>query len=464
VVDVLIEHGLVVTMNASRRVLADGAIAIRGSRIAAVGPTSELRRRYVARQTIDASRSVVVPGFVNAHLHASTEPITRGLVPDDTPFEENVFSWLSPLAATLTEEDEYLSAQLGALECLKSGTTCFVEAGTGWHLDATVEALLKVGIRARVGRRTWDRPSSPEKFRQTTDEAVGNLHGTVSRHRSHDDGRIRGWAVLVGHTTCSDTLWRAARALADEYRTGLAFHMSPAASDPEGFLAEHGSRPVEHLHSLGVLGPDAMLAHGVHLDDHEVSLLAETACNVAHCPTTALKVAYGVTQIGKMPEMDAAGVNLCIGTDGCNSSNYSDMYRAAYLVAGLFKEARRDPSVFPAHRVLEMATIGGARGLLAEDEIGSIETGKRADLVLHDRDRPEWTPLHDVVNQLVYSADGRSVHTVFVDGRRVVDGYRATWIDEEDLYTKAHHAAQSILRRVHLPAVRPWRRTPSRPG
>jgi cytosine/adenosine deaminase-related metal-dependent hydrolase len=459
----LIEHGLIVTMNASRQVLLDGAVAVRGRHIAAVGPTRELQRRYVAGHTVDASRSVVVPGLVNAHLHASTEPITRGLVPDDIPFEENVFSWLSPIAAALTEEDEYLSAQLGAVECLKSGTTCILEAGTGWHLDATVDALLQAGIRARVGRRTWDRPFSPERFRQTTDQAVANLHATVSGHRSHDDGRIQGWAVLVGHTTCTDALWRAARSLADEYRTSIAFHMSPAASDPEGFLAEHGRRPVEHLHALGVLGPDAMLAHAVHVDDHELALLAETSCNVAHCPTTALKVAYGVTRIGKMPEMEAAGINLCIGTDGCNASNYSDMYRAAYLVAGLFKDARRDASVFPAHRVLEMATIGGARGLLAEDQIGSIEAGKRADLVLHDRDRPEWTPLHDVVNQLVYSADGRSVHTVFVDGRKVVDDYRATWIDEEALYTKAHHAAASILRRVDLPAFRPWRRPLNQP-
>lgn len=390
--------------------------------------------------------------MVNAHLHASTEAITRGLVPDDTPFEENVFSWLSPLAAALNENDEYLSARLAAVECLKSGTTCFLEAGTGWYDDALVEALVEAGIRARVGRRTWDRPESPEKFRQTTDEAIANLQDLLVRHRSHAGGRVRASAVLVGHTTCSDDLWRAARQLADEYATGISFHMSPAASDPDGFLSEYGARPVEHLDALGVLGPDAVLVHGIHVDDNEVELLAKSSTNVACCPTTALKVAYGMSQIGKMPEMEAAGVNLCIGTDGNNASNYSDMYRAAYLVAGLFKDARRDPSMFPATRVLEMATLSGARGLLLEDEIGSIEEGKRADIVLHDTDRPEWVPLHDVVNQLVYSADGRSAHTVFVDGKKVVDSSRMTSLDEERLYAKVQEAAGALVARTDLPS------------
>ncbi len=462
-VDTLIEHGLVVTMNESRDVLKDASIAVKEGRIVAVGKTTAVGGRFRAKERIDASRFVVVPGLVNAHLHASTEPLTRGLVPDDTAFEENVFAWLSPLAAALNESDEHMSARLAAVECLKSGTTCFLEAGTGWYDDAVVDALSEAGIRARVGRRTWDRPLVPEKFRQSTDEAISNLQGLLSRHRSRAGGRVSASAVLVGHTTCSDALWRAARELADEYGSGISFHMSPAASDPEGFVSEFGERPVEHLQSLGVLGPDAVLVHGIHLDDHEVALLAQSSTNVACCPTTALKVAYGMTRIGKMPEMDAAGVNLCIGTDGNNASNYSDLYRAAYLIAGLFKDARRDPAMFPATRVLEMATLGGARGLLLEDEIGSIEEGKRADIVLHDTDRPEWVPLHDVANQLVYSADGRSVHTVLVDGRKLVENFAMVSLDEERLYARAREAAAALVRRADLPSIGPAGRLSSSP-
>jgi len=455
-VDTLIEGALVVTMNAAREVLVDASVAIAGTRIVAVGKASDLARRFEARARVDGRRFVVVPGLVNAHLHVSTEPLTRGVVPDDTAFEENVFHWLSPLAAAYREEDELLAAQLGAAELLRSGTTSFVEAATGWHLDAVVEALSQVGIRARVGRRVWDLPADPARFRLSTDQAIAALEEVLVRHGSHDEGRIKGWVMLVGHSTASDELWRAARELADRYGAGINFHLSPAPSDPQWFLARYGERPVVHLDRLGVLGPDTLLVHLVHVDDEEVALLGARRCSVAHCPTTALKVAYGVSRCGRMPEMAAAGANVCIGTDGANASNYADGYRAAYLVAGLFKDARRDPSVFPAEQVLEMATLNGARAMLAEDEIGSIEVGKKADLVLHDRDRPEWTPLHDVARQLVYSVDGRSVHTVFVDGRKVVEGYRLTSVDEERLYARAGEAARQVLARAGLAARPRW--------
>ncbi|MDZ7733240.1 MAG: amidohydrolase family protein, partial [Acidimicrobiia bacterium] len=194
----------------------------------------------------------------------------------------------------------------------------------------------------------------------------------------------------------------------------------------------------------------------VHVDDDEIGRLARHGCSVAHCPTTALKVAYGVTQIGKMPEMVEAGVNVSIGIDGNNASNYADMMRATYLVAGLFKDARRDPTVFPAEQAYEMATLGGARAILAEDEIGSLEPGKKADLVMHDRARPEWTPLLNVANQLVWSADGRGVHTVFVDGAKVVDGGRLTTVDEATLYARAQAAGEAIVARSGLPDRAKW--------
>ncbi|MBO0729073.1 MAG: amidohydrolase family protein, partial [Acidimicrobiaceae bacterium] len=340
--DLLISNAVVVTMNPNRDVLTDGAVVIDDGVIVGVGNTADLLGRYSPAERIDGSRFVVVPGLVNGHIHASTEPLTRGLLPDDLPFEENVFQWLSPLAAAGTEEDEHLAVQLGAVEMLASGTTTFLEAATGWHVDAAVEGLLETGIRARVGRRIWDRPFEPRKFRQTTEQAIAGLEDMLARHGSHADGRISAWATLVGHTTCSDELWQAAAKLAASHGTGLSFHMSPAAADPAGFLEAYGERPFQHLARLGVLGPAAVATHCVHVDDSEVALLAETASHVVHCPTTALKVAYGVTQIGKIPEMVEQGVNVCLGTDGNNAANYSDLYRATYLAAGLFKDARRD--------------------------------------------------------------------------------------------------------------------------
>ncbi|HZQ59089.1 MAG TPA: amidohydrolase [Acidimicrobiales bacterium] len=455
--DTLIEHALVVTMNGGREVITDGAVAIRGSEIVGVGKTEELSFAPVG-EVIDGRRFVVTPGMVNTHIHITGEPLTRGYVPDDTPFEENVFAWLCPLYSVYTEEEERLSAQLAAAEMLRSGTTSFLEAGTVRFVDAVVDGLVEAGIRGRIGKWVWDLPPEPAVYRQTTDEAIANLDKTLSAHRRVADGRIQAWSMVVGHTTCTDELWKAAASLARDYETGFNFHMSPAAMDPAGFLEQFGERPIVHLSNLGVLGPNCVLVHCVHVDDSEIALLARHGCSVAHCPTTALKVAYGVTQIGKMPEMVEAGVNVSIGIDGNNASNYSDMMRATYLVAGLFKDARRDPTVFPAEQAYEMATLGGARALLASHEIGSLEVGKKADIVLHDRDRPEWTPLLNVANQLVWSADGRGVHTVFVDGRKVVDGYRLTTVDEHDLYRRAQAAGEAIVARSGLPDRAKWPR------
>ena len=455
-VDLLIKGWYVVTMNATRDVIHRGAVAVRGSVIVDVGKESDLSRRYTATRVVGGDRFVITPGMVNTHIHITGEPLTRGYVPDDTPFVENVFEWLCPLYATYRAEEERLSGQLASVEMLRSGTTTFLEAGTIRFVDEVVDGLVEVGIRARVGKWIWDLPPEPDVYRQKTDEAIANLQETMTRHRSHADGRVSAWSILVGHTTCSDPLWRAATELAREHNTGMSFHMSPATLDPDGFIAEFGQRPIVHLAEIGVLDVQPVITHCVQLDDHEVDLLASSGSHVAHCPTTALKVAYGVTQVGKMPEMVAKGVNVTIGTDGNNASNYSDLMRATYLVAGLFKDARRDPDMFPAEKAYEMATLGGARAMRLDGEIASLEAGKKADIVLHDTDRPEWRPLLNVANQLVWSADGRGVHTVLVDGRVVVENYHCTTIDEERLWADAQVAGENITARSGLPDKARW--------
>ena len=441
----------VVTMNAHRDLIRDGGVLIEGDRIVAVGKAADLAASHPGADQVGGDRFVVTPGLVNTHIHITGEPLTRGYVPDDTPFEENVFEWLCPLYSVYTAAEERLSAQLAAVEMLKSGTTTFLEAGTIRFLDDVVDGLVEVGIRGRLGRWVWDLPPEPGVYRQTTDEAIAHLERQLTDLRSVAGGRLGAWSILVGHTTCSDPLWRAARALASEHDVGMSFHMSPAKLDPDGFIAEFGQRPMIHLAELGVLGPDVAITHCVHVDDQELATMAAHGVSVVHCPTTALKVSYGVTQVGKMPEMVSAGINVSIGTDGNNASNYSDLHRATYLVAGLFKDARTDPQMFPAEMAYEMATLGGARTLLLDQEIGSLEPGKKADVVLHDIDRPEWRPLLNVINQLVWSADGRGVHTVYVDGRAVVEDGRMTTVDEQALYAAAQEAGERITIRSGLP-------------
>ncbi len=438
-------------MNATRDIIRNGAVVVQGDRIVAVGKAAELGARYPQATVVGGDHFVVTPGMVNSHIHITGEPLTRGYVPDDTPFEENVFVWLCQLYSVYTAAEERLSAQLAAVEMLKSGTTSFLEAGTIRFLDEVIDGLVEVGIRGRVGRWVWDLPPEPGAYRQSTDQAIGHLQRQLADFKSVANDRIGAWSIVVGHTTCSDPLWSAARQLATDEGVGMSFHMSPAKIDPDGFIAEFGQRPMIHLRQLGVLGPDVAITHCVHVDDAEIAAMATAGVSVAHCPTTALKVSYGVTQIGKMPEMVQAGINVSIGTDGNNASNYSDLHRATYLVAGLFKDARTDPQMFPAEMAYEMATLGGARTMLLDHEIGSLEPGKKADVVLHDIDRPEWRPLLNVMNQLVWSADGRSVHTVFVDGRIVVEAGKMTTIDEDALWAAAQAAGEAITLRSGLP-------------
>lgn len=450
-IDTLILGSHVVTMNATRDIIRDGAVALRGSRIVGVGRAGDLEERYAASETVGGDRFVVTPGMVNAHIHVTGEPLTRGYVPDDTPFVQNVFEWLCPLYSVHTAAEERLSAQLAAVEMLRSGTTTFLEAGTIRFLDEVFDGLGEIGIRGRLGRWVWDLPPHPDVYKQDTDEAIGFLQHQLENHHSEADGRLGAWSILVGHTTCSDPLWRAARELATAHGTGMSFHMSPAQMDPDFFVAEFGQRPMVHLEELGVLADDVVITHCVQVDDRELEVMARTGVHVAHCPTTALKVGYGITRVGKFPEMVMAGINLAIGTDGNNASNYSDLMRATYLVAGLFKDARQDPQMFPAEMAYEMATLGGAAAMQMGDEIGSLEVGKLADVVLHDTDRPEWRPLLNVMNQLVWSADGRGVHMVFVDGRKVVEEGRVTALDEERFYAECQAAGEAVVARSGLP-------------
>lgn len=455
-VDTMITNVMVVTMNAEREIYTDGAIAIDEAKVVAVGRRPDVTAAYVGRTVIDGRGGCAVPGLINSHIHITGEPLTKGVVPDNTDREANVYEWLCPLYAGYNARDEQISAQLAAVEMLRSGTTSFLEAGTIYYLDEVFEGLAETGVRARLGRWVWDGPTQPEKYAQTTDEAINNLETYLARYRGQPDDLLQSWPMVVGGPRVSDELWLAAADLARRYDASLNFHMSPAPTDPEAYLRERGSRPFVHLEKLGVLDRPYVAVHCVHIDDEEVAAIARTSGTIVHCPTTALKVAYGASTVSKFPELEAAGVNLALGTDGNNASNHSDIYLATYILAGLFKDARQDPQQFPATRALEIATLGGAYAMGASDSIGSIEPGKRADVVIHDTDRPEWVPLFNVVNQLVYSVDGRSVRTVLVDGEIVVDDFQMTTVDEAKLFADAQQHGHGVLERTHLSSRLSW--------
>lgn len=455
--DVLIRHAWIVSMDAERRIWRDGALAIAGSRIVAVGPDAEVAAQVTAREVIDGSRFVLTPGFVNGHVHITGEPITRGYMPDDLDWHSNVMDWLIPTYLAQTPAEERLSAQLAALEMLRTGTTCFIEAGTILDLGGVAEALQEIGIRARIGQWAQDRAFDPaEDQAALTRKAIATLEAEVTRLPGGDDALVAAWPSLVGHAVITDDLWRAASDIARTHGVGLSAHMSPDPADPAFYLAATGRRPIEHLADLGVLGPHLSLTHAIFLDGAEVALLAESGTHVTHCPMTALKGAYGASHSGLFPEMAAAGVQIQLGTDGANNGNSNDLMRAMYVTAGLFKDARRDVTLFPAHKVLEMGTLNGAAGAQLGHCIGALAPGMKADVVAHDRDRPEWVPLLNPINQLIWSADGRGVHSVWVDGVRVVADYRSTMIDEDRLYAEVEAAAPALIARAGRSIPSPW--------
>ena len=456
-VDLLITDTILVTMDAQRRIIMDAAIAVTGDMIVAVGKSRDLADLYAPRTRIDGRRFVITPGLVDTHVHSTGEPLTRGLAPDDLTWEQLVFGWLVPVHQAHTEADERLATQMAALEMLRSGTTCFLEAGTVRFLDPVMDGLHEIGIRARVGQWAWDFDPATQNYPSAmTDATICLLESELARYPAGAGQRVAAWPVIVGHMTCSDPLWRAAKSLADRHGLGVAAHMSPVRNDPDWFLARHGHRPIEHLAALGVLGSNVILTHAVHLSETEVSLLAQARGCVSHCISTALKGAYGATAVGRFVEMQAQGVTLTLGTDGNNDSNFHDMMRATHLLAGLYKDQRQDPALFPAEQAFECATVAGAHAMRLDGSIGSLEAGRKADFVAHDTARVEWRPLFNVMNQLVWSADGRGVHSVWVDGVRVVDEYRCTTIDEERLLAEAQVAGEAIVARSGLPVRSRW--------
>jgi len=447
---ILVEHATVVTVDAERRIYADGSVLTDGDRIIQVGPAAEVRPPRTPDRVIDGRRLVVTPGFVDTHVHLS-EHLNRGLLLDDIPVDRYLPDWLIPLYAVMTAEDEQHAALLAGIEMIRTGTTTFCEAGTLFDTTAVAEAVERLGMRAVLGRWTWDLESGPDRMRQTTAEALAANEAMLAELNGRR-GLVRGWPLLLGFGTCSEALIRGAKALAD--RHGVGWGMMHLASHPSRRTRDR--MPLATLDGWGVLAPNAKLSHMVYLDDADIGRLVRRGVKISHCPTAGLKHTKGLAAHARVPEMIREGVCVSLGGDSGNGSNHFDMLRMMYLVANIYKDARLDVRVMPPETVLEMATIRGAEALLMEREIGSLEPGKRADLVCFDRDQPEWRPLLNPLNNLVYAASGSSVRSVMIDGRLVLDDGRLTTVDERAIYERVEELAREQVRRAGLTVESRW--------
>lgn len=448
---ILIEHATIVTVDRERRIFGDGSVLVDGRDIIQVGPAREVRPPRPPARVIDGRRRVVLPGFVDTHVHLS-EHLNRGLLLDDIRVDRYLPDWLIPLYSVMTPEEEQVAALLACVEMIRTGTTTFCEAGTLFDVVAVAEAVEQTGMRAILGRWSWDLASGPGRLKQTTAEALKANEDMLATVNGRGNGRIGAWPLLLGFGTCSAELMRGAKALAD--RHGVGWGMMHFASHPSRKTAD--TIPLGDLDALGVLAPNTKLAHMVYVNDADIRLLARRGVKITHCPTAGLKHIKGIGAHGRFPEMLAAGVCVSLGGDSGNGSNHFDMLRMMYLVATVYKDARLDVGVMPPERVLEMATIRGAEALLLDRQIGSVEPGKRADLVLYDLDTPEWRPLLNPLNNLVYAATGASVRTVLIDGRVVLDEGRLTTLDEKAVYERVERLAREQIARAGLRIESKW--------
>lgn len=454
--DLLIRGATLITLNAQRHVITDGAIAVRGADIVAAGKTVELDKIVRAKRVMDGSRFAITPGFVDGHIHITCDPLTRGFArggPDDN-WGDKLQKWVIPLFKAQTPEEEALAAQVAALNMIKGGTTLFLEAGTVIHLDAVMEALAESKIRGRVGQWVEGRAYSPQQDQtELSRAAIKLLEDEIEKYPdSGADSLLAAWPVLVGHSTNSDDVWRAAKALADQHGLRVSAHMSPRAGDPEWFMGKYNRRPLEHLSDIGVLGENVCLTHLAAIDQSELDCLIASNAHAIHCALAAFQGGFGLSQFGLFPEMLARGVNVMIGTDGMAG----DILGSARLMASVFRDAREDQFLFPAGQIMELATLNGARAMGMDRYLGSLEAGKKADFVLHDMYAPEWGAIFDPVAQLALGASPAGVHSVFIDGVQVLDAGRSTIFDEEKLLADARQAGAAIVARTKLPNHTVW--------
>ncbi len=435
----------VLTLDPRRRIIRDASILIEDGRITALDKAEKMRSEN-ADLVIDGSEKVVSPGFINNHMHISYAHAVRGIFPDELPLM-TYLSYVFKLQSAMKPTEEYYTTLLAVTELLKNGCTCFADPGTITSIESGIKAIEVSGIRAFVGRDVVDRPNPLNLPVKETEEAIKALEDMLRRYSNLENKRIKAWVTVFSPEYASDELLLSAKRLADKYNTVFTLHTSFSEQGVKAFKESRGKRPIEYLAHIGALGKNVLLSHALVISVEEIDQLAKTGAKVVYCPSAGVR-GSGVTKYGMFPEMLDKGIHVSLGSDAANSSYYLDPIRSMYLAGVLFKDARQNKAVIPPELALEMATINGAKALLLDTQIGSIEVGKRADIVIFDTKRAEWRALFYPVNNLFYSTDGRSVDTVLVDGKVVVEGGRPTYVNEEELCARVQQIGEDILQRT----------------
>jgi len=417
----------VVTMDPQRRVIENGAIAIRGERILAAGPKAEIEKRYQARQRMDRPDAILAPGLIDTHTHAAMS-LLRGIA-DDLRLQEWLEHYIFPAEArNVTADFVRWGTRLGCLEMLLSGTTTYTDMY--YFEDVVAEASKEAGMRGVLGETIIGFPSPDAK---TPADALAFTDRFLTRF--HGDPLIVPAVAPHAIYTNSDETLQACRALANRHAAPLVIHLSETKHENDECLAKRKMTPTQALDALGVFNGRTVAAHAVWVDEADLAILKARGVGIAHCPSSNMKLASGVAPVTRMLALD---MPVGLGPDGpAGSNNDFNMFEEMDLAAKLAKVSTGDPRNVPATAAVEMATIRGARALGMEKEIGSLEPGKLADLISIRLDRPNAVPLYNVYSQMVYALKGSDVEDVMVNGRLVVREARALTLNAAEIEAKA---------------------------
>ncbi len=428
--ELLVRAGVVVTMDGARRVIEDGAVAVADGEIIAVGRAGEVAAAHPGARLLDAGGDLLMPGLVDGHTHLAMT-LFRGLA-DDLPLQDWLERHVWPAERrVLRTETVRWGSRLGAAELVRSGvTTC---CDMYFFADEVAAAVEDVGMRAIVAR------AYVEGAGPALDRELAEAEAFAGRWRGH----ARITPALGPHApyTVGPDAYRALHALAGRLDVPMATHLAETRDEASAVTDPRGPTPVRHLDALGVLDERLVAAHCVWVDDEDIALLAARGTGVVHCPRSNLKLASGVAPV---PDMLAAGVHVGLGTDGAASNNALDLVAEMQTAALVHKGVRLDPLAVPAAEAVTMATIGGARALGMDGLVGSLEPGKRADMVVVGLDDDRLTPLYDPVSHLAYAAAAADVRTVLVDGRVVMEDRRLLTVDEAEVRARVRGMAREI--------------------
>lgn len=438
-IDYLVTGGTVVTMDARRSVYDNGAVAIKGSRIEAVGQVEDLFERFEAQSIINASGRVVLPGLINVHSHLAMT-LFRGLI-DDVSLE----SWLSQIwkleAQFATSQNVRLGTQLAVAEMIRCGTTCSTDMY--WQLRHNCDVAEAAGFRLVNG------PTFTDIVGPDGEMPENHLPNAVDFIQQYTGNEFIIPCVQVHSTyTTSVQMLENARDLVEQYQLVFITHANESRAEVAGALASLGHTPVAYLRQIGLLGPHTLLAHCVHLTDEEIEALAAAGTSVAHCPQSNLKLGNGIARV---PELLQRGVNVALGTDGAATNNDLDIFDEMRTAALIHKGNVFDPTVLPAEQVLEMATVRAAHAFGLDDRLGSLEAGKLADLVILDLGSPHLTPIYSLYSHLVYAARGGDVCSVMIHGRWVMRERELLTLDEAAIRSQVARLSRDIWTSYHQP-------------